>query len=171
MAFAVVGRLGLLLALVLPRCCPRAKLGACAHSRNLLIDWPERVGSGVLREVMPLDASTTQSDSSGLSVHAPVQYQAASCPAESIGDDQLDRLLPAWGFRLEVVRRRVTPRLTRSESRSWQDAPAPLEAGDREVSITGGAAIERNLDRLSAQVTGQPQEQNLDLWRQLFDRG
>ena len=31
--------------------------------------------------------------------------------------------------------------------------------------------IERNLDRLSEQVTGQPNERNLDHWRQLVDCG
>ena len=31
--------------------------------------------------------------------------------------------------------------------------------------------IERNLKRLTEQVTGQPHERNLDRWRELIDRG
>lgn len=31
--------------------------------------------------------------------------------------------------------------------------------------------MERNLDRLSGRVAGQPHERNLDRWRQLVDRG
>src|SRR5215217_9781534 len=74
---------------------------------------------GLLREVM-LKTSTTQSELSRVSgVHQPSISQFLSGKVE-LSDEQLDRLLSCMGYLLEVVRRPVVPKLTRSERRSWQ---------------------------------------------------
>ncbi|WP_245994277.1 XRE family transcriptional regulator [Nocardioides immobilis] len=88
-----------------------------------------------------------------------------------LSDDQLDRLLSCMGFRLEVVRRPVVPQLTRSERRSWQLHRRLSALLNRQSFKDWKPTIERNLDRLSKRVTGQPHERNLDRWRQLVDRG
>jgi hypothetical protein len=70
-----------------------------------------------------------------------------------------------------VTRRPVTPDLTRSERRSWRLhcrlsvrlTPDSLEEW-RPV-------IERNLERLRSNVTGQPHCRNLDRWESLVSQG
>jgi transcriptional regulator with XRE-family HTH domain len=124
----------------------------------------------LLREVM-LETGTTQSQLARLSgVRQPSISQFLSAKVE-LSDDQLDRLLSCMGFRLEVVRRAVSPDLTRSERRSWllhrqissHLTPATLQQW-RPV-------MERNLDRLRGRVTGQPHQRNLERWSELVGSG
>jgi hypothetical protein len=75
------------------------------------------------------------------------------------------------GYRLEVVRRPVVPKLTRSERRSWQLHRRLSTLLNRQSFQEWRPTIERNLERLSGQVTGQPHERNLKRWRDLLDRG
>ena len=124
----------------------------------------------VLRRVM-LDTGTTQSDLSRLSgVRQPSISQFLSGRVE-LSDDQLDRLLSCMGYRLEVVRRPVVPELNRSERRSWQLHRRLSTHLDRTSLKEWRPIIERNLNRLTEQVTGQPHERNLDRWRELIERG
>ena len=126
--------------------------------------------SEVLREVM-LETGTTQSELSRLSgVHQPSISGFLSGKTE-ISDDQLDRLLSCMGFRLEVVRRRVEPTLTRSERRSWHLHRRLSTLLNRQSFVEWQPRIEHNLDRLEDQITGEPHERNLDRWRGLVDRG
>lgn len=124
----------------------------------------------VLRGVM-LDTSTTQSDLSRLSgVHQPSISGFLSGRVD-LSDDQLERLLSCMGYRLEVVRRPVVPKLTRSERRSWQLHRRISSLLNRDNIEEWRPTIERNLERLSGQVTGQPHERNLQRWCDLVDRG
>ena len=118
-----------------------------------------------------LATGTTQSELSRVSgVRQPSISQFVSGKVE-LSDDQLDRLLSCMGLRLEVVRRAVTPDLTRSERRSWllhrrissHLTPASLQEW-RPV-------IERNLDRLHGRVTGQPHQRNLQQWTSMVNGG
>lgn len=122
----------------------------------------------VLRGVM-LDTDTTQSELSRLSgVRQPSISQFLSGRVE-LSDDQLDRLLSCMGYRLEVVRRPVVPELNRSDRRSWQLHRRLSTHLDRMSLEEWRPIIERNLKRLTEQVTGQPHERNLDRWRELVD--
>jgi transcriptional regulator with XRE-family HTH domain len=124
----------------------------------------------VLRGVM-LDTGTTQSELSRLSgVRQPSISQFLSGRVD-LSDDQLDRLLSCMGYRLEVVRRPVVPELNRSERRSWQLHRRLSTHLDRTSLEEWRPNIERNLKRLTEQVTGQPHGRNLDRWRELVDRG
>ena len=129
---------------------------------------PER--GDLLREVMR-ETRTTQSELSRLSgVRQPSISQFLSGTVE-LSDDQLDRLLSCMGYRLEVTRRPVVPQLTRSEWGSWRlhcrlssrMTPSSLEEW--------GPVIERSLDRLRSNVTGQPHSRNLDRWQSLVGHG
>lgn len=123
----------------------------------------------VLRQVM-LETSTTQSGLSRLSGVRQPSISGFLSGRVDLSDDQLDRLLSCMGFRLEVVRRPVVPRLTRSERRSWQ-LHRRLSTLLNPVSLEEWRpTLERNLDRLGGGVTGQPHERNVDRWRQLIDR-
>ena len=73
----------------------------------------------MLREVM-LESGTTQSDLSRLSGVRQPSISGFLSGRVHLSDEQLDRLLSCMGHRLEVVRRPVVPKLTRSERRSWQ---------------------------------------------------
>jgi len=126
--------------------------------------------SDVLREVM-LETGTTQSDLSRLSGVRQPSISGFLSGRVDLSDEQLDRLLSCMGFRLEVVRRPVVPELTRSERRSWQLHRRLSTLLNRESFDSWQQAIERNLERLEEQVTGQPHERNLDRWRQLVDDG
>jgi hypothetical protein len=115
------------------------------------------------------ESCTTQSALSRLSgVRQPSISQFLSGKAY-LSDEQLDRLLSCMGYRLEVTRRPVAPELTRSERRSWRLhcrlsirlTPATLEEW-RPV-------IERNLERLRCNVTGQPHTRNVDRWEALVE--
>jgi transcriptional regulator with XRE-family HTH domain len=123
----------------------------------------------VLREVM-LETGTTQSELSRLSgVHQP-SISGFLTGRVDLSDDQLDRLLSCMGHRLEVVRRPVVPKLTRSELRSWQLHRRLSTLLNRDSLEEWQPTIERNLDRLEERVTGQPHERNLHRWRDLVDR-
>lgn len=126
--------------------------------------------SEVLREVM-LETGTTQSELSRLSGVRQPSISGFLSSRVDLSDDQLDRLLSCMGFRLEVVRRPVVPSLTRSERRSWQLHRRLSTLLNRQSFKDWKPTIERDLDRLSERVTGQPHERNLDRWRQLVDRG
>lgn len=124
----------------------------------------------VLREVM-LETGTTQSDLSRLSGVRQPSISGFLSGKVDLSDDQLDRLLSCMGYRLEVVRRPIVPKLTRSERRSWQLHRLLSTLLNRETLREWQPTIERNLERLSGQVTGQPHERNLRRWRDLVDRG
>jgi len=124
--------------------------------------------SEVLRKVM-LETGTTQSNLSRLSGVRQPSISGFLSGKVDISDDQLDRLLSCMGYRLEVVRRPVVPKLTRSERRSWQLHRRLSTLLSRDSFEQWRPTIDRNLERLSGQVTGQPHERNLQRWRNLVD--
>ncbi len=124
----------------------------------------------MLREVM-LETGTTQSDLSRLSGVRQPSISGFLSGRVDLSDDQLERLLSCMGFRLEVVRRPVVPKLTRSERRSWHLHRRVSSLLNRDNIQEWRPTIERNVERLSGQVTGQPHERNLQRWRDLIDRG
>ena len=124
--------------------------------------------SDVLREVM-LETSTTQSELSRLSGVRQPSISGFLSGRVDFSDDQLDRLLSCMGLRLEVLRRPVEPKLTRSERRSWQLHRRLSTLLNRETFDDWMPTIERNLDHLRDRVTGQPHERNVSRWRQLVD--
>lgn len=124
----------------------------------------------VLREVM-LDTGTTQSELSRVSGVRQPSISGFLSGRVDLSDEQLDRLLSCMGYRLEVVRRPVVPQLTRSERRSWNLHCRVSTLLTREGLQESRPRIERNLDRLNKQITGQPHERNLQKWRDLVDRG
>lgn len=122
-----------------------------------------------MREVMR-ETGTTQSELSRVSgVRQPSISQFLSGKVD-LSDDQLDRLLSCMGYRLEVVRRPVRPELTRSERRSWQLHRRLSSHLSRTTLDQWVPTIERNVDRLTERVTGQPHERNVVRWRQLVER-
>lgn len=122
----------------------------------------------ILREVM-LETGTTQSTLSRTSgVHQPSISQFLSGKVD-LSDDQLDRLLSCMGWRLEVVRRPVVPDLTRSERRSWM-LHRRLSGDLTPTTLREWKPrIERRLDHLRHNVSGQPHERNLERWSSLVD--
>jgi transcriptional regulator with XRE-family HTH domain len=126
--------------------------------------------SDLLREVM-LTTSTTQSELSRLSgVRQPSISQFLSGKVE-LSDEQLDRLLSCMGYRLEVVRRPVEPKLNRSERRSW-GLHRKLSSQLNDLTLQDWRpTIECNLERLQGRVTGQPHLRNLERWSSLVQRG
>lgn len=129
---------------------------------------PER--GDLLRRVM-LETGTTQSELSRISgVHQPSISQFLAGKVE-LSDDQLDRLLSCMGHRLEVVRRSVEPKLTRSERRSWLLHRRLSTQLTRQSLGEWRPTIERNLVRLHDGVTGQPHQRNLDRWASLIGQG
>jgi transcriptional regulator with XRE-family HTH domain len=118
-----------------------------------------------------LETGTTQSGLSRLSGVRQPSISGFLSGRVELSDDQLDRLLSCMGFRLEVLRRPVVPKLTRSERRSWQLHRRLSTLLNRETLDDWMPRIQRNLDHLRERVTGQPHERNLDRWRQLIDRG
>lgn len=118
-----------------------------------------------------LETGTTQSELSRLSgVRQPSISQFLSGKID-VSDDQLDRLLSCMGFRLEVIRRLVTPELTRSERRSWQQHRLLSRKLDESTFTEWAPAMRKNLRRLRSSVQGQPHERNLRRWRSLIDQG
>lgn len=114
---------------------------------------------------------TTQSELSRLSgIHQPSISQFLSGKVE-LSDDQLDRLLSCMGYRLEVVRQPVQPKLTRSERRSWQLHRRVSSHLTQRSLEQWRPTIERNLERLRREVTGQPHLRHLDQWKLLVERG
>lgn len=126
--------------------------------------------SDVLREVMR-DTGTTQSELSRISGVRQPSISGFLSGRVDLSDEQLDRLLSCMGYRLEVVRRPVVPKLTRSEHRSWQLHRRLSTLLNRNSLQEWRPRIERNLERLSEQMTGQPHERNVERWRELLDRG
>lgn len=154
-------------------CCPsvaRDSRIATAYYSNRCYSFDMTSRSEVLREVM-LKTGTTQSDLSRLSGVRQPSISGFLSERVQLSDEQLDRLLSCMGRRLEVVRRPVVPRLTRSERRSWQLHRRLSTLLDRESFDQWRPRIERNLDRLGHGVTGEPHERNLKRWRELVDRG
>ena len=125
---------------------------------------------GILREVM-LETGTTQTTLSRISgVHQPSISQFLSGKVD-LSDEQLDRLLSCMGWRLEVVRRPVTPDLTRSERRSWM-LHRRLSGDLTPTSLREWTPrIERRLEHLRGSVIGQPHERNLQRWTSLVGEG
>ena len=124
----------------------------------------------LLREVM-VDTDITQSELSRVSgVHQPSISQMLSGKIE-MSDEQLDRLLSCMGRRLEVVRRPVIPRLTRSERRSWRLHRRLSTSLSGSLLEEWRPTLTRNLTRLRRGVRGQPHERNLELWESLIERG
>ncbi len=124
----------------------------------------------MLREVM-LETSTTQSELSRLSGVRQPSISGFLSGKVDLSDDQLDRLLSCMGLRLEVVRRPIVPEVTRSERRSWQLHRRLSTLLNRQTFEEWRPTLERNLERLSDQVTGQPHLRNLARWRHLVDHG
>lgn len=122
----------------------------------------------VLRKVM-LETSTTQSELSRVSGVRQPSINGFLSGRVDLSDEQLDRLLSCMGFCLEVVRKPVVPKLTRSERRSWQLHRRLSTLLNRETLEDWMPTIERNLDDRGEHVTGQPHKRNLDRWRQLVN--
>lgn len=123
----------------------------------------------VLREVM-LQTGTTQSELSRFSgVRQPSISQFLSGKVD-LSDEQLDRLLSCMGYRLEVVRRPVVAKLTRSERRSWGLHRRLSSQLTRSTLEAWRPTIERNLERLWSSVKGQPHLRNLERWQSLIER-
>lgn len=121
----------------------------------------------ILGDVMSA-TGTTQADLSRMSgVRQPSISQFLGGKVE-LSDVQLNRLLACMGYELEVVRRPVKPRLTRSEHRSWllhRGVSARLTA---QTLGAWGATIEPNLVRLAHTLTGQPHKRNLARWASMI---
>lgn len=117
-----------------------------------------------------LETGTTQSLLSRMSgVHQPSISQFLSGKVD-LSDDQLDRLLSCMGYRLEVVRRRVTPELTRSERRSWmlhRRLSCHLTKNTLEEWLP---RLEQNLERERQSVRGGVHRRNVEGWQQMVDR-
>lgn len=123
----------------------------------------------VLREVM-LQTGTTQSEVSRFSgIRQPSISQFLSGKVD-LSDEQLDRLLSCMGYRLEVVRRPVVAKLTRSERRSWGLHRRLSSQLTRSTLEAWRPTIERNLERLWSSVKGQPHLRNLERWQSLIER-
>lgn len=123
----------------------------------------------LLREVMS-ETGTTQSMLSRISgVHQPSISQFLSGKVD-LSDDQLDRLLSCMGFRLEVVRRPVRPRLTRSEQRSWMLHRRLSGHLTRRSLEQWLPTLERNLCRERTTVSGRVHLRNVDRWESLVEQ-
>lgn len=122
----------------------------------------------LLREVMS-ETGFTQTELARVSgVHQPSISQMLSGRIE-MSDEQLDRLLSCMGRRLEVVRRPVLPRLTRSERRSWRLHRQLSKSLDRARLEEWKPTLDDNLSRLSRDVRGEPHAQNLERWGTLIE--
>src|SRR5438445_9786889 len=115
----------------------------------------------LLREVMRKSGST-QSELSRVSrIHQPSISQFVSGKVE-LSDEQLDRLLSCMGYRLEVIRRPVEPKLNRSERRSWELHRRLSSQLNDDTLGEWRRTIEHNLEQLHSRVTGQPHLRNLE---------
>ena len=124
----------------------------------------------LLRDVM-LCTSTSQSELSRLSgVHQPSISQFLSGKVD-LSDEQLDRLLSCMGYQLEVVRRVVSPELTRSERRSWLLHREFSRQLSRDSLSEWTPTIEGNLRRLRDGVSGEPYRTNVQRWSRLVREG
>lgn len=124
----------------------------------------------LLRDVM-LSTSTSQSELSRLSgVHQPSISQFLSRRVD-LSDEQLERLLSCMGYQLEVIRRVVSPELTRSERRSWLLHRQLSRRLSRESLSDWTPTIEGNLRRLRDGVSGEPHTTNVQRWNRLVREG
>jgi len=125
-------------------------------------------GGEVLRRVM-LETGTTQSTLARMSgVRQPTISQILSGRI-GVSDDQVRRLLSCMGYKLEVVRRPVGHRLTRSEERSWRLHRRISSHLTRGSLSEWSAIIRNNLVRLESGSRGEPHLSNLREWRRLLD--
>lgn len=116
-----------------------------------------------------LETGTTQSELSRCSgVRQPSISQFLSGRV-TMSDDMLERLLSCMGYRLEVVRRPVRPRLNRSVDRSWRLHRRLSSLLTSDMLGQWQPTIQRNLHRLRGSVRGQPHLRNLDRWQRLVD--
>lgn len=124
--------------------------------------------NSILRDVMQ-QTGTTQSALSRFSgVHQPSISQVLSGTKE-MSDDLLVRLLSCMGRTLEVTRRPLEPKLTRSERRSWSLHRKLSSLLTAETLAHWTPVIERNLERLADSTSGEPHQRNLDRWRVLVE--
>jgi hypothetical protein len=116
-----------------------------------------------------LETGTTQSELSRISgVRQPSISQFLSGIGH-LSDEMLDRLLSCMGYRLEVVRRPVRPKLGRSPERSWR-LHRQLSMQLTPTSLNEWRpTILRNLQRLRQNTRGQPHLRNLDRWHRLIE--
>lgn len=124
----------------------------------------------ILRDVMR-STHTSQSELSRVSgVHQPSISQFLSGKVD-LSDEQLDRLLSCMGCRLEVIRRAVSPEMTRSERRSWLLHRQLSRQLTRDSLPEWTPTIEGNLRRLRDGVSGEPHRTNVQRWSQLVREG
>ena len=122
---------------------------------------------GELLEQVMSETGTTQSQLSRWSgVHQPSISQFLTGRKE-LSDEMLERLLECMGYRLEVVRRPVYPVLTRSEQRSWRLHRQLSTHLTRETFGEWRPHIERRLEQIRSQITGQPHTRNVERWERL----
>jgi transcriptional regulator with XRE-family HTH domain len=124
----------------------------------------------LVREAMH-STGTSQSELARLSgVHqsSVSQFLAGKTP---MSDEQVGRLLSCMGFRLEVVRRLVSPHLTRSERRSWRLHRQVARRLSQDSLTAWRPMLEKNLSRLGDAVQGQPHVRNLMRWRRRIESG
>lgn len=88
-----------------------------------------------------------------------------------ISDDQLARLLACLGFRLEISRRAVKPRLTRNERRSWLLHCAVARKLTTSSLAQWRPTLESNCARLAERVSGEPHISNVQRWAELASSG
>ncbi|MBF6436400.1 helix-turn-helix domain-containing protein [Nocardia cyriacigeorgica] len=118
-----------------------------------------------------LETGTTQSELARVSgIRQPSISQFLSGTV-NMSDEQLSRLLSCMGYCLEIVRRPITPELTRSEHRSWRLHRQLSTHLNRSTLQAWRPRIERNLQRLRDGVSGQPHTRNIDRWESLIERG
>lgn len=126
--------------------------------------------SDILREVM-LETRTTQGLLSRRSGVRQPSISGFLSGRVDMSDEMLDRLLSCMGYRLEVVRRPVRPRLTRSAERSWRLHRQLSTHLSPETLKRWKPTINSNVKRLQGSVQGQPHIRNLDRWRKLVRDG
>lgn len=121
-------------------------------------------------DVVMRETGTTQSELSRTSgVHQSSLSQFLSGSVE-LSDRQLDRLLSCMGRRLEVVRRPVEPRLTRSERRSWMLHRRLSTLLTVELLRSEKSRLEENLERERSGVRGEVHLRNVDRWQKLLEQ-
>jgi hypothetical protein len=88
-----------------------------------------------------------------------------------MSDEMLDRLLSCMGYQLEVVRRPVRPKLTRSVERSWRLHRQLSTHLSPKTLKEWRPAIRSNLKRLEGGVRGKPHTRDLVRWSKLVRDG
>jgi transcriptional regulator with XRE-family HTH domain len=124
--------------------------------------------SEMLKMVMR-ETGTTQSALARISgVRQPSISQFLSGKVD-FSDDQLERLLSCAGYRLEITRRAVAPKLTRSERRSWLLHRRLAGHLTRSTLVEWKPTIMANLQQLRDGVAGQPHVRNVERWQSLVE--